>query len=119
MCQLGGVEALLRTCVNAGDREDITEPAVCALRHLTSRHSEAEMAQNTIRVSYGIPSIIRLLHHPSRWPLIKAVIGLLRNLALYGENHIAIRENAALPKLVQLLMKAQQVMQRVSVLEGF
>lgn len=117
VCQLGGVEALLRTCLQAGDREDITEPAVCALRHLTSRHSEAEMAQNTIRMHYGIPGVIRLLHPPSRWPLIKAVIGLLRNLALCEDNHIAIRENGGLPRLAQLLMKAQQTIQRVSSLQ--
>lgn len=28
VCQLGGVDALLHTIVNAGDREEITEPAV-------------------------------------------------------------------------------------------
>lgn len=37
ICQVGGVDALVRTIVNAGDREEITEPAVCTLRHLTSR----------------------------------------------------------------------------------
>lgn len=37
VCQVGGIEALVRTILQAGDREDITEPAVCALRHLTSR----------------------------------------------------------------------------------
>ena len=114
VCQMGGVEALLRTCLNAGDREDITEPAICALRHLTSRHSEAEVAQNTIRMHYGIPGLIRLLHPPSRWPLIKAVIGLLRNLALCPENHVAIRDNGGLPWLAQLLMRSHQVIQRVS-----
>lgn len=28
VCQIGGIEALIRTIVNGGDREDITEPAV-------------------------------------------------------------------------------------------
>jgi catenin beta 1 len=36
----------VRTVRAAGEREEITEPAVCALRHLTSRHPESEMAQN-------------------------------------------------------------------------
>lgn len=27
-CQSGGIEALVRTCIQAGDREEITEPAV-------------------------------------------------------------------------------------------
>lgn len=51
---MGGVDALVRTIINAGEREEITEPAVCALRHLTSRHVESEMAQNTVRHNYGI-----------------------------------------------------------------
>ena len=36
-CRAGGIEALLRTIVNAGERQEIAEPAVCALRHITSR----------------------------------------------------------------------------------
>lgn len=28
VCQVGGIEALVRTVMQAGDREDITEPAV-------------------------------------------------------------------------------------------
>lgn len=55
VCQAGGVNALVRTVVSAGDREEITEPAVCALRHLTSRHAESEMAQNAVRLHYGLP----------------------------------------------------------------
>lgn len=69
--QVGGIEALVRTVLRAGDREDITEPAVCALRHLTSRHQDAEMAQNAVRLHYGLPVVVKLLHPPSHWPLIK------------------------------------------------
>ena len=58
VCQAGGVDALVRTVVSAGDREEITEPAVCALRHLTSRHVESEMAQNAVRLHYGLPVCI-------------------------------------------------------------
>lgn len=47
--QRGGVEALVRTIMQAGDREDITEPSICALRHLTSRHEQAPLAQDIIR----------------------------------------------------------------------
>uniref|UniRef100_F7AEC5 Beta-catenin n=1 Tax=Ciona intestinalis TaxID=7719 RepID=F7AEC5_CIOIN len=71
VCQVGGIEALVRTVLQAGDREDITEPTVCALRHLTSRHPDAEMAQNAVRLHYGLPVLVKLLHPPSRWPLIK------------------------------------------------
>ena len=34
VCQVGGIEALVRTIIAAGDREEITEPAVCALRYV-------------------------------------------------------------------------------------
>lgn len=98
----------MRTCLQAGDREEITEPAVCALRHLTSRHPDAEVAQNAVRLHFGLPVMTKLLNPPSRWPLIKAVVGLLRNLALCPANHAPIREQGGLPRLVQLLMKAYQ-----------
>lgn len=109
MCQVNGVEALVNTIINAGDREEITEPAVCALRHLTSRHELAEMAQNSIRlINYGIRVVVKLLNPPSRWPLIKAVIGLIRNLALCQANHAPLREQNAIHCLVHLMNKAQQ-----------
>ncbi|XP_014238800.1 armadillo segment polarity protein-like [Trichogramma pretiosum] len=110
VCQVGGVDALVRTIVSAGDREEITEPAVCALRHLTSRHIEAEMAQNSVRLNYGIQVIVKLLQPPSRWPLVKAVIGLIRNLALCPANHGPLRE--AIHHLVRLLLRAFQDTQR-------
>ncbi|NP_001267780.1 beta-catenin [Hydra vulgaris] len=110
--QVGGIEALVRTIINAGDREEITEPAVCALRHLTSRHPDAEHAENGVRLHYGIPILVKLLNPPSRWPLIKAVVGLIRNLGLCPSNHTPIRDQGGLPKLVQLLMKSYQDIQR-------
>ncbi|KAL0272384.1 UNVERIFIED_CONTAM: hypothetical protein PYX00_005374 [Menopon gallinae] len=112
VCQVNGVDALVRTIVNAGDREEITEPAVCALRHLTSRHVESEMAQNAVRLNYGLQVIVKLLHPPSRWPLVKAVIGLIRNLALCQANHAPLREHGAIHHLVRLLMRAFQDTQR-------
>merc|ERR1740116_640007 len=108
VCQVGGIEALVRTIVAAGDREEITEPSVCALRHLTSRHQECELAQNAVRLNGGLPTIVRLMHPPSRWPLVKAVIGLIRNLALCPANHAPLRENGSIPRLVHLLIRAFQ-----------
>lgn len=35
VCQVGGVDALVRTIVTAGDREEITEPAVSLLLKLS------------------------------------------------------------------------------------
>merc|ERR1719400_1279007 len=108
VCQVGGIEALVRTIIAAGDREEITEPAVCALRHLTSRHQECEVSQNAVRLQGGLPTIVRLMHPPSRWPLVKAVIGLIRNLALCPANTAPLRENGSIPRLVHLLIRAFQ-----------
>merc|ERR1712198_689912 len=110
------MQGLVRTIIAAGDREEITEPSVCALRHLTSRHQECEMAQNAVRLQGGLPTIVRLMHPPSRWPLVKAVIGLIRNLALCPANHAPLRENGAIPRLVHLLIRAFQDTQGVGTL---
>ncbi|KAL7636200.1 UNVERIFIED_CONTAM: hypothetical protein RMT77_012957 [Armadillidium vulgare] len=112
VCQVGGIDGLVTTIYSAGEREEITEPAVCALRHLTARHPEAEVAQNTVRLKNGIQIIVNLLHPPSRWPLVKAVIGLIRNLALCSANHLPLRDSGAIPRLVQLLIRAFQDTQR-------
>lgn len=70
--QMHGTEALVHALINAGDREEITDPAVCALRHLTSRHVHAEMAQNAVRSHNGITALAAILKSPiARWSLIK------------------------------------------------
>jgi len=79
---------------------------VCALRHLTSRHAEAELAQNAVRLSFGIPVIVKLMNAPSRWPLVKAVIGLVRNLALCPANHAPLRDHGAIRQLGCLLVRS-------------
>lgn len=66
-----GVESLINAILRAGEKEDVTEPAVCALRHLTSRHQLADVAQNAVRTAYGIPAIVKLLNQPYHWPVIK------------------------------------------------
>uniref|UniRef100_A0A8C6TMA1 Junction plakoglobin a n=1 Tax=Neogobius melanostomus TaxID=47308 RepID=A0A8C6TMA1_9GOBI len=95
--QSNGVEALIHAILRAGEKEDVTEPAVCALRHLTS-----------LRRHYGIPAIVKLLNQPYYWPVIKAAVGLIRNLALCQENQAPLRDAGAVPRLVNLLLKAHQ-----------
>lgn len=112
VCQIGGAEALVRLIIQAGDQEDIIEPAICALRHLTSRHSNAELAQNAVRLNYGLPVIIKLLNPPTRWTLIKALIGLIRNLAFCTANYGPLREQNAIQRLSQLLSKSFQELQK-------
>uniref|UniRef100_A0A3P8TXS4 Junction plakoglobin a n=1 Tax=Amphiprion percula TaxID=161767 RepID=A0A3P8TXS4_AMPPE len=110
--QSNGVEALIHAILRAGEKEDVTEPAVCALRHLTSRHQQAEVAQNAVRRHYGIPAIVKLLNQPYYWPVVKAVVGLIRNLALCPENQAPLRDAGAIPRLVNLLLKAHQDAQK-------
>uniref|UniRef100_A0A8B9HSV6 Junction plakoglobin n=1 Tax=Astyanax mexicanus TaxID=7994 RepID=A0A8B9HSV6_ASTMX len=113
VCQSGGVEALIHAVLRAGQKEDVCEPAVCALRHLTSRHTHAELAQNAVRLHYGIPAITKLLGQPYYWPVVKATVGLIRNLALCPANQAPLREAGAIPRLVNLLLKAHQDTQRL------
>ncbi|XP_062388449.1 junction plakoglobin [Sardina pilchardus] len=110
--QCGGVEALIHAVLRAGEKEDVAEPAVCALRHLTSRHPDAELAQNAVRLHYGVPAIVKLLGQPHYWPIVKATVGLIRNLALCPANQAPLREAGAIPRLVNLLLKAHQDTQR-------
>uniref|UniRef100_A0A8C1TKA0 Junction plakoglobin-like n=1 Tax=Cyprinus carpio TaxID=7962 RepID=A0A8C1TKA0_CYPCA len=110
--QSNGVEALIHTIVRFDSKQDVIEPAVCALRHLTSRHPEAESAQNAVRMYYGIPAIVKLLNQPYYWPVIKAVVGLIRNLALCPANQAPLRDADAISKLVTLLLKAHQDAQK-------
>uniref|UniRef100_A0A8C9W720 Junction plakoglobin n=1 Tax=Scleropages formosus TaxID=113540 RepID=A0A8C9W720_SCLFO len=110
--QSNGVEALIHAILRAGEKEDVTEPAVCALRHLTSRHPDAEMAQNAVRQYYGIPAIVKLLNQPYYWPVVKATVGLIRNLALSPANQGPLKDAGTIPRLVSLLLKAHQDAQR-------
>ena len=72
MTQMHGTEALVHALINAGDREEITDPAVCALRHLISHHVHAEMAQHADRTHNGITALTNILKSPiARWPLLK------------------------------------------------
>lgn len=66
---------MIHAVLRAGEKEDVAEPAVCALRHLTSRHHDAELAQNAVRLHYGIQAIIKLLGQPHYWPVVKVRTG--------------------------------------------
>ncbi|XP_076146831.1 junction plakoglobin a-like isoform X1 [Alosa pseudoharengus] len=110
--QGNGVEALIHAILRASEKEDVVEPAVCALRHLTSRHPDAELAQNAVRQHYGIPAIVKLLAQPFYWPIIKAAVGLVRNLGLCPANQAPLRDAGAIQRLINLLLKAHQDAQK-------
>lgn len=45
-------------------------------------------------------------------PCLKAVVGLIRNLALCPENQAPLRDAGVIPRLVNLLLKAHQDAQK-------
>lgn len=45
-------------------------------------------------------------------PCLKAVVGLIRNLALCPENQAPLRDAGAIPRLTNLLLKAHQDAQK-------
>ena len=61
---------------------------------------------------HGIPTLVKLLGPESHYPLIKAVIGLCRNLGLGPQNQQYLRDAGAIPKLVDLLFRADSEMKR-------
>nr|WMQ53808.1 putative bCatenin1 [Dugesia tahitiensis] len=145
--KLGGVEAILRTIewnlaltnpnvpnkINQNNYfpDDIFEPCICTLRHISSRHEEAEAAQASILHFQGLQILIRIIemqlgpdlfhmqsHQPImpnlflsyykiNWSLIKAIIGLIRNLAMSPCNFVPIREKGFGWPMIVLINRAQ------------
>jgi catenin beta 1 len=110
--EIGGIDAVIRTILIAKDREEITDPLVCTLRHLTSKSGFSDGARRDIIENNGVQVIIKLLNSPCSWPLVKALIGLIRNLALYPSNIGPLRECGAVHHLIQLLMRGFQDIQK-------
>nr|WMQ53814.1 putative bCatenin1 [Camerata robusta] len=145
--KINGVEAILRTIEwnlliitsnnpsikisNNYYPEDLLEPCICALRHISSRHEEAEAAQSAIIQFQGLNVLIKLLemqlgpdlyhmqthqsvlpnlfvsYYSINWSLIKAIIGLIRNLAMSSVNFHAIREKGFVWPMIVLVNRAQ------------
>jgi hypothetical protein len=111
--QHNGVPAMVNTMIQAQDKEDILEPTICTLRHITSRHSHTAQAQDALRNSNGFLSIVDLLNaNLYTWPIIKSTISLVRNLALSPQNAVLLRETGSLEKIIQLLIRSHQEFQR-------
>ena len=111
--QSNGVPALIHSLVQGQGKEEILEPAICALRHITCRHSHASEAQDAVRQASGLPLIVDLLNaNLYSWPLVKSTISLIRNLALSTSNLPVLREIGAIPKLAQLLVRTHQELQK-------
>lgn len=69
-------------------------------------------------VSAFLYQVYKLLN-PLSFPLqLQATVGLIRNLALCPANHAPLREQGAIPRLVQLLVRAHQDTQRRTSMGG-
>ncbi|KAG1676898.1 Armadillo segment polarity protein [Nymphon striatum] len=107
-----GVQGLIYAIMQAGDCLEVIEPSICALRHLTRRYPYEKHAQKDIRDNYGIQFFVSLLQPPTRWHVVKAVIGLIRNMSLSQDNHEFLRECGVIHHLIQILFHANQLMQQ-------
>uniref|UniRef100_A0A915Q475 Uncharacterized protein n=1 Tax=Setaria digitata TaxID=48799 RepID=A0A915Q475_9BILA len=80
-----GMDALCSALERFSTIEEVTEPTLCALRHCTARHPLASQAQSDIRLSQTSSVILELISS-MRAPVVKAALGLVRNLALLPAN---------------------------------
>ena len=103
--QCGGVEVLLHALMKV-KREDVIEPALCTLRHLTSQHFFTHQVQSEMRKLGGLELTIQHLQLATTWPIIKAATGLVRNLLNCEENHATLVDLKIIPRLGQLLALA-------------
>ncbi|CAB3407681.1 unnamed protein product [Caenorhabditis bovis] len=91
VCSHRGIDALVTAIRRFPEVEDATEPALCALRHCTARHSLAEEAQNELRLCRAFPVVLDQLA-TLRTPVIKAALGVIRNSALLPANLIELTQ---------------------------
>lgn len=85
------------------------------MRHLTNKHPYSEVAQNTIRDCKGIPVVVNILKNSSSIAVRKAIVGLIRNIALCQYNLPVLYECHGLNKLTDILLETcQSINQRLS-----
>ncbi|KAH9579615.1 Ras- protein Rab-11A [Schistosoma haematobium] len=84
LVEKGGVKVLCRLlCLNS-DRQEIAEPICSALRHVTHRNPHSNSAIYEVRTSDTLSTIASLFlkyQFVSALPLLKSVVGLIRNLS--------------------------------------
>ncbi|KAI6208015.1 Armadillo segment polarity protein [Aphelenchoides besseyi] len=86
VCEKDGIRILVQIAGHYRNIEDITEPALCTLRHCTVRHPLATEAQTNLRLTpHGYQIILSLLS-TRRPPIVKAALGVARNCAIQETN---------------------------------
>jgi catenin beta 1 len=104
-----GIQILLN-CIQKNllaGKPGLIEPCICALRHITNRHSDMLLAQEQVRSINGLHVITQLTCiQPRSWPCIKAALGLIRNFCTNQLNANQLRSNCMIEKLMQILYDA-------------
>ncbi|CAF2648192.1 unnamed protein product [Rotaria sp. Silwood2] len=86
---------------------------ICTLRHLTGKCPLANQAREDIRVNHAIPYVIKYLHtKENNWSLLKACIGLIRNLALSSNNLTILCEHRSVYKIGKLFFQMRTISER-------
>ncbi|CAF3458582.1 unnamed protein product [Rotaria sp. Silwood1] len=86
---------------------------ICTLRHLTGKCPLANQARENIRINHAIPYIIKYLHtKENNWSLLKACIGLIRNLALSSNNLTILCEHRSVYKIGKLFFQMRTISER-------
>jgi len=80
-----GIQILLN-CMQKNllaQKPGLIEPCICALRHITNRHSDMLLAQEQVRSVNGLSIITQLMSiQPHSLPSIEALLGLVRNFSI-------------------------------------
>ncbi|UJR28689.1 hypothetical protein I4U23_009918 [Adineta vaga] len=110
------IHLLVHILIQIENRDEMIESIVCTLRHLTGRCPLAHQARESIRMYNVIPILIKYLHlKESNWSLLKACIGLIRNLALASNNMKILCEHRTICKIGKLFFQMKHIPERYEI----
>ncbi|KAL5961092.1 Armadillo segment polarity protein [Taenia solium] len=126
LIEIDGVRALCRCLTAFLNRDEVTEPVCSALRNLTHQNEHASLAIRQIHDFGVLKTIVGLLksdHFPEQLPLVKAVIGLIRNLGLSKSCRRDLHQLGTTDRLIVLFQRATSayedaIRQRSSILSA-
>lgn len=108
----GGVKLLCQLLNLNSQRQEISEPICSALRHVTHRSPHAQSAIYEIRQENTFPTIASILANSeglSAFPLIKSIVGLVRNLATDEESRAQLRSCGVTRLLARALKQTYEL----------
>ena len=88
VCEADGIQALLSTNRKYGNRTELLERAMSALKHLIIGHSRVDDAQKMFVINCGgLQDLKRWLVPETPRTVLKPILGILSNLARKDFNH--------------------------------